>query len=144
MASFWKPSEALALALHTMVFIAENPDHLVTTHEVAEKFKVSEHHLAKIHQRLTRAGLIRATRGPRGGFRLNKDASQIRLLDIYEVIEGPGFYNDCVFGEPTCGRSDCIFGEIIIKSNEDIKQYFQSTKLSDLIDMPKASKRKTG
>ncbi|GAA3387253.1 RrF2 family transcriptional regulator [Cryptosporangium minutisporangium] len=45
--------------------------------------------LAKHLQALVRAGILSATPGPRGGFRLARPAADITLLDIVEAVDGP-------------------------------------------------------
>ena len=58
MADIVKISDATALALHSMVHLAIEPNEQSTTAEIAQGFDASRHHLAKVHQRLTKAGLI--------------------------------------------------------------------------------------
>ncbi|MCF8044104.1 MAG: Rrf2 family transcriptional regulator, partial [Desulfarculaceae bacterium] len=68
-----KISEAASLALHTMGLLASRPGEQVPTRELAARLKVSEAHLAKVMQRLGRAGLVRSQRGPKGGFALERN-----------------------------------------------------------------------
>ena len=102
MANMLKISEAASLALHTMVYLAANDARLATTHEIGEVLRVSEAHLAKVLQRLGKVGLVEATRGPKGGFRLAKPGSEISLLQVYEAIEGPLADITCFLREPIC------------------------------------------
>jgi len=55
---------------------------------VAEKEQIPAHFLAKILQELTRKGMLRSSKGPSGGFALRTPASQIRLLDLVEALDG--------------------------------------------------------
>ena len=82
-------SEAASIALHTMAYLARNKDRMVSTHEIAGAMGLSENHLAKVRQRLVKAGLVEAQRGPSGGFMLSRPAEDITLLEVYEAIEGP-------------------------------------------------------
>ena len=77
-------SDAAALALHAMGFLALKKDTPVSNGEIAENFGVSENHLSKVLQRLGKAGLVRSSRGPRGGYLLNRPAEEINLLIIWE------------------------------------------------------------
>ena len=56
---------------------------------IAEQEDIPAHFLAKILQELTRKGLLRSNKGPSGGFCLRVPASQIRLLDLVEALDGP-------------------------------------------------------
>ncbi len=57
----------------------------------------------KLVSRLSAAGLLRASRGAGGGFRLARPAAAISLADIVEAVEGPIAMTTCSEG----GRHDC-------------------------------------
>ena len=132
MANMLKVSEAASLAMHTMVLLAKDPERVVSTHEIAETLKVSEAHLSKVLQRLTRAGLVESVRGPRGGFRCGESANGITLLDVYESIEGRLAAKTCLLGEPICDGGACILGDLLATVHKDIADYLAGTKLSTL------------
>ncbi len=132
MADILKISDATALALHSMVHLAIEPEGQSTTAEIAELFDVSRHHLAKVHQRLTKAGLIESHRGPAGGVSLAKDPSDIRLLQIYEVMEGSMICHPCLFGKETCPRVDCVLGSLLPGLARQVRDYFEQTTLAAL------------
>ena len=132
MANMLKISEAASLAMHTMVLLAANPERVISTRETAETLGVSEAHLSKVLQRLTRAGLVESTRGPKGGFRPSRPTDEITLLDVYESIEGRLVPKTCLFGEPICNGSACILGQLLGTVNTTIADYLRGTKLSDL------------
>lgn len=134
MAEFLKISDATALALHSMVHLAMDPEESSTTTEIAELFGASRHHLAKVHQRLTRAGLIVSQRGPSGGVRLAKEAESIRLLDIYEVMEGSMLCNPCLFGKDKCPRNDCVLRRLLPGLARQVRNYFEETTLAMLAE----------
>ncbi|MBN2686430.1 MAG: Rrf2 family transcriptional regulator [Pontiellaceae bacterium] len=132
MADFLKISDATALALHSMVHLAMVPEVCSSTAEIAELFGASRHHLAKVHQRLTRAGLIISQRGPSGGVRLAKEPESIRLLDIYEAMEGSMLCNSCLFGHDTCPRKDCVLRMLLPGLARQVRTYFEETTLAVL------------
>lgn len=137
-----KVSEAASLALHTASLLATNPDSLITTSEAAEALGVSENHLSKVLQRLTKAGLVRSIRGPKGGYRLARSADEVTLLDVYEAIEGPLPETTCLLAKPMCGGC-CILGGLLGKVNELVREHFEGTKLSAL-SMTMGSRRTAG
>jgi len=134
MADILKISDATALALHSLVHLAHEPDTRSTTTEIAKLFQVSRHHLAKVHQRLTRAGLVRSHRGPAGGVELAKDPAEITLLEIYEVMEGSMLSKPCLFGKDTCSRPDCVLGNFLPELTRQVLDYFEKTTLARLAE----------
>lgn len=63
--------------------------------QLAEHFDVPQAYLAKQLQALVRAGVLSATTGPRGGFRLARPAADITLLQIVEAIDGASPFYQC-------------------------------------------------
>lgn len=134
MPSFLKISDAASLAFHAMTYLAANPPSPIPANRIASDLGLSQAHLAKVFQRLAKHGLVRSTRGPKGGFALSKPADHITLLDIYEAIEGPMTTTSCLFGTPICGRSMCIFGAMLPKLSSEIRNYLAGTSLSQLVE----------
>ena len=134
MADVWRLSDAVSLAMHSMAYLANHRERWATTHEVAGSFHVSEHHLAKVHQRLAHAGLIEAARGPHGGVRLARPPEQITLMQVYETIEGPVHCNPCALGTPKCGRKACILGGLSQRVYQEVSDYLGGTTLAQLIE----------
>ncbi|MBN2211851.1 MAG: Rrf2 family transcriptional regulator, partial [Sedimentisphaerales bacterium] len=95
----------------------------------------SENHLAKIMQRLGKAELVSSTRGPSGGFRLNRPAAHITLMQIYEVIEGPFTPEFCLLKKPICQGQKCVLGGLISRINQEVRNYLTTTTLADLRDV---------
>ncbi|MEL7666931.1 MAG: Rrf2 family transcriptional regulator [Actinomycetota bacterium] len=63
---------------------------------------------------LRRAGIVRATRGARGGFALARDASAITALEIVEALEGPVAPSVCT--PDMCGREGGCAAETVWSS----------------------------
>lgn len=60
-------------------------------------------YLAKILQSLVQAGILESIRGPRGGFRMARPASQVTVGDVVDALEGCSALQGCVMGFPNCG-----------------------------------------
>jgi Rrf2 family protein len=56
---------------------------------IGERQEIPIRYLEQIFQRLRRANLVEARRGPHGGYRLARPASEITLRDVVEAVEGP-------------------------------------------------------
>jgi len=134
MSSALNISEAASLALHAVVFLASNSDQPESTRDIASVLGVSEAHLSKVLQRLTRAGLVRSTRGPRGGFTLTRPSEEMTLLEVYEAMDGALTQSQCLLGKPICGEAGCILGGLTTSINQQVSDYLTQTKVFELTD----------
>ena len=129
--SILRISEALSLGLHAMAYLSSTPDTPKRVKEIARRLRASEAHLSKVLQALARAGLLKATRGPKGGSQLAKKPEEITLLEIFEVIHGPLKYQRCLFKEPLCDGERCLLGNLLEDVNRLVKEHFSQTTLKD-------------
>jgi Rrf2 family protein len=85
-----KLTRASSYALHAMVHIAgQKPNIPIASHEIAQAHDIPERFLLKVLKPLVSAGLLYSVKGPHGGYRLARPASQISVLDVVEGVEGP-------------------------------------------------------
>lgn len=88
--------------------IASDPERGFSVAELAEEFDLSRHHLAKIVQRLSRAGFLETRRGGGGGASLAKPAAQMRLGDVVRCLEEGQHLVDCFMpGGGACTIGNC-------------------------------------
>ncbi len=125
-------SEAASLAFHTAVVLAANDGVRITTGAIANLLNVSEAHLSKVMQRLVKEGIIDSTRGPQGGFVLRRSADEVTLLHLYESMEGPLEFDDCLLGENRLGKHPCILGPVLKPMGEKLREYLTNTKLASV------------
>jgi len=64
--------------------------------ELAAEIGVPTHYLAKVLATLARAGVLSASRGARGGYRLARPAERITLLEVVEPFEGKRVRPGCL------------------------------------------------
>jgi Rrf2 family transcriptional regulator, nitric oxide-sensitive transcriptional repressor len=135
MSNAMKISEATSLALHTMVFLAGKPEETVSVNEIAAVLGISEAHLSKVLQRLSKADIVESNRGPKGGFRLMKNPEEIALIEIYEIIEGPLQHSNCLYNTKICNNDECIFHGLLGTMGKMFRDYLSNTKLSDVTNI---------
>jgi Rrf2 family protein len=83
-------SEGVEWAVHCCLVLAWlGDDEPVPTARLAATFELPPTYLNKQLQALSRAGILRSTPGPRGGFRLARPPGEITLLDVVTAIDGP-------------------------------------------------------
>jgi Rrf2 family protein len=124
-------SEAASLAIHSLALIASSKERL-NARQIAQILHVSQNHLAKILQVLAKNEYLASNRGPGGGFMLKKNASEVSMLEIYQLIEGNVDCQFCGITENTCPFITCIFGGKPDKLTNEFVDYLNNTKISDL------------
>lgn len=73
--------------LRMLMRMASAPDRAFSTADLAEEFKLSRNHLAKIMQRLAQGGIVETRRGVNGGAVLRSSPADIRLGDVVRLLE---------------------------------------------------------
>lgn len=135
MACTLRISEAASLALHATGLMAKRPGQSLSTKAIAESFAVSEAHLSKVLQRLGKVGLLRSTRGPRGGFTLTREPGKVTLLEVFEAIEGPLDPADCLFENAVCDGTTCVLGRVLKEVNKQLVAHLSNTTLDQVGDV---------
>lgn len=121
------------------VHMEEGP---VQIRRIAGRQGISEKYLWHLLDYLRTAGLVRSVRGFRGGFLLARDPSEIRLSELFQILEGPVVIVDCIAGLRECDRADeCVTQEIWLRVNQAITDVLESTTLADLIRRHKATQK---
>src|SRR5512147_1430190 len=57
--------------------------------DISRRQKISQRYLEQIFNKLLKAGLLKSRRGPRGGYMLSRDPSEISIGDIISAAQGP-------------------------------------------------------
>ena len=125
-------SEAVSLGLHAMALMATDAGRRLRNQQIAETLRASGHHLAKVMQRLVKAGFVDSVPGPQGGFLLDMPAENVTLLMIYEAIDGTLGEEECWLAEPICDGSNCMLGEVLSSIHGQLRGYLGKTTLAEL------------
>jgi Rrf2 family protein len=128
-----KLSEGGSLAIHALALLASlGKREKLSAGKISAVFNVSRNHLSKIMQQLVREKLVISDRGPGGGFCLAKPSSEIRLIEIYKIMEGKQTIKGCLLEKKFCFGEKCVLGKLLFKINNDIYNYFSETRLRDI------------
>lgn len=92
---------------------------------------------------LRRAGLVASTRGAHGGYELSRPPAEVRVGEVYRVMEGPVAPMGCVTeaedaDEELCPMIDgCATRVVWVKVRDSIAEALDSTTLGDLVRQPR-------
>jgi Rrf2 family cysteine metabolism transcriptional repressor len=102
---------------------------------IAEREKISNKYLEQLISLLKTAGLVLSIRGPKGGYVLAKPPQDIKLSDVFAVLEGPVTTFDCLIDKNFCTRcGDCLTKNIWLKMQEAITGVLGSITLKDMAE----------
>lgn len=77
-------SQTAEYAVRAVICLGIQPEEAISSQEIARRTQVPAGYLAKVLQTLRRAGLVRSTRGTKGGFVL---AAPLNGLNVYQIIQ---------------------------------------------------------
>ena len=96
-------SKKCEIGLQAVLYLAtEEKNELFNARQVANKVKQPKEFVSKVLQILTSSGIVGSKKGKNGGFFLARSASEVRLIEIVEIIDGMEMFNNCVLGFPGC------------------------------------------
>ncbi|MDA1098386.1 MAG: Rrf2 family transcriptional regulator [Proteobacteria bacterium] len=149
---------AVECALHCLLYVARADEGGArSARDVAAFQKLSADYVAKLFTRMQKAGLVTATEGLHGGFRLARGREEISVLDVVDAVEGykPLFVcreirANCVLfdgGKPAwAGRGVCAIHAAMLRADAAMRDSLAETNLAQLSEhvahvVPKAQQK---
>ena len=112
--------------------------------DIAERQNISLHYLEHIIAPLVGSGIVKSTRGIRGGLMLTRQPAEIKLNEIVRLLEGAIEPVDCIANPESCERSDfCATREVWCEVKQAIDEKLGSITLQDLLEREKRKRRKS-
>jgi Rrf2 family protein len=103
--------------------------------DVAEAYGIPQEVMAKILQRLVKAGLLHSQHGTNGGYTLARDPGMISAFEVIRSIDGPLSITSCVTVRGECDQSDrCNVREPLRKVNHSIEEVLRRITISEMRD----------
>ena len=133
-------------ALRLMLDLAMNGENnVVRIKDIAERQQISDKYLEQIISVLNKAGYVRSTRGPQGGYSLRKAPEEYTVGDILRLTEGSLAPVACVEEEGSCEREvDCVTVEAWKRLNQAISDVVDHITLADLVALQEEKREKSG
>lgn len=129
-----KLQKSTSLALYSVLEAASNPDRQIATAEIAEKYGVSPHHLAKVLRELGRAGIVESARGVGGGYRFSGNAKRLTLMDVIEIFEDISARTPEDEGEPVTDVGTAL-GRILSEIDDIARATFSSITIDTMLKL---------
>ncbi len=122
--------------LRGIVFLARQPkEEIVLVSEISKVQGIPKQFLAKIFQRLSKAGVLRSVRGAKGGFTLGRPAGEITMREVIEALEGPIAINRCLLRRGECLEEEgCPLHGVWEEAQEGLLGVLERTTIADLVN----------
>ena len=135
-----KLQKSTCLALYSVIEAASNPDRQIAAAEIAEKYGVSPHHLAKVLRELGRAGIVESARGVGGGYRFSGNAKRLTLMDVIEIFEDISARSPEEEGEPPTDVGAAL-GRVLSEIDEIALATFRSISIDTMLKLVEQARR---
>ena len=107
-----KLHQATRYAIWSIVELASRPGEQIAASELAAKYRISQHHLAKVLRTLSRARIVSSARGPAGGCTFIGNANRLTLHDIIALFEEDAPADGQGADTPVASEVARVLGEI--------------------------------
>ena len=122
-----------SLALYSVLEFARAPERQIVAAEIADKYGVSAHHLAKVLAELARSGILASVRGAGGGYRFTGNAKRLTLMDVIQLFEN--------FDDPAAPRGardagtpvEVALSAVLSEIDENARATFKSITLTTML-----------
>lgn len=136
---------AIEYGIHCLLWLASCGEAALSSRELAELQGISPTFLAKIFAKLEKAGIVTASEGVRGGYRLARPPSEISFLEIVDAIEGEKPLFECqevrtrcpLFGaEPPTWATEgvCAVHAVMLRAEKAMRDSLARTSLGDVAE----------
>jgi Rrf2 family protein len=110
--------------------------------------------MAKVLQKLAKAGLVASRHGSGGGYQLARNPSEISAFEVINAIDGPLTITSCVTTRGECDQAlTCTVKEPLRRVNDSILQILKTVTISQmsedatgngLVDLPSKGEMQHG
>ncbi len=99
-------SNTCKYGIRAVIYLAvnEKEGQRIGIKQIAKDLTIPSPFLGKILQQLAKHKILTSTKGPHGGFGLNRPADEISLMDIVEIIDGTEVFDSCLLGLAICNN----------------------------------------
>lgn len=125
-------SHTIEYALRAVMWMAEHPPGPYTARQIADGCRVPASYLGKVLQPLVRRGIISAQRGVGGGYLLQRDLCDLRLLDVVNAVEPIQRFDVCPQGLSSHATL-CSLHRVLNRVLSDAERTFGQHTIEQLI-----------
>tara|TARA_Y100000748_G_C15457784_1_gene473601 strand:+ start:251 stop:643 length:393 start_codon:yes stop_codon:yes gene_type:complete len=110
----------------------EMNNELVSSKDIARKYSIPSELMAKTLQLMTKAGYLKAIKGPNGGYKSKINLENISLREFMESIEGPLGLIDCHSNNDCAQLNECNIKNPIKRINNNLLNFLDNISLVEI------------
>ncbi len=132
-------STKLSTAVKALSFLAQFPDNARTSAEIADSIGVNASKLRSLLSALAKRGIVQTIKGKDGGFKLNRNCSEINLQEIYCGVEDRrAFHLDVHTGIPAenngAQKINLFFNDLFSEIQTDIENKMKNISIQTILN----------
>ena len=128
-----KLSKTIEYALISINHINQyDQDTPIPVKKISKKYNIPFELLAKILQKLSKAKILKAIQGPKGGYKLNDKYKNFTLIQLIEILEGPFGITGCLTDHNCEQISKCNIITPVERINSQVYKVFNQIKLNEI------------
>lgn len=132
-------SSTATYALRAAAYLANQPDSYVNRAEISDATAVPHEYLLKVLNQLDAAEIVESRRGPGGGYRLRRPASEVTSLEVVLAVDSIPRITECPIRIEDHERL-CPLHQLLDDAARQVEEALARSTLSDLL--PKKSSQK--
>jgi Rrf2 family iron-sulfur cluster assembly transcriptional regulator len=110
-------------------------DEYIKLVDIGNRRHLSSSYLEQLFSKLRKAGLVEGIRGPAGGYRLARSASEINVAEILDAVDATLQEARCEKSRKGCdGEGECITFDLWNRLNEEMRRFLSSVTLASLAE----------
>jgi Rrf2 family protein len=136
-------SKKCQYALHALKFLAQQPsDKLLTIQDIADSERIPKKFLEVILCDLKIAGILDSKKGKYGGYYMNRNPSDVSVLEVIRIVDGAVAMLPCVSLNfyQSCGRCEdettCGINAVFSKVRDETLKILSTTSIAGLRSVP--------
>lgn len=130
-------SRTAEYALRAVVRLAKCGEDSQNTQQLSQATSVPQSYLPKVLQPLTRAGIVAAQRGSRGGYSLLKDPQELTVLEVVECVDPFPRGESSSSQQPSDTPEPCALRQLLSDTKAYVRQRFSEAKIGELLNQPR-------
>ncbi len=123
-------------ALRIVTALAKHEE-LIDAKALAEETHVTLRFALKILHKLVQGEFVSSYKGAKGGYKLKRDAAEITLKNVIELIDGPIVIARCLDSDGTCAlnqdKTACIYHHVFDKISVDVAKKLNAITIADVL-----------